>query len=283
VCPTRSANLVSSGGQAKAPCKTADFLLRAFRIPAELREGFIAGEDISIMGDIRFEFSVEKLINAIALFFDRGVSDLTKLKIAKLLYFADKKHLLSYGSPILGDVYWCMNLGPVPSFALNEMSEAIDRSEGSAEEDSDYSVMSRVLRVRKRFFSYPHFEAKQPHDPSIFSQTELAVLDSIVAEYGRKSALDLVNLTHKEPTWFIANKDRRPGGRAPIPYELFFEGAPESSRRHLARLKADFSGEAIPLAGDREYSEFAASLIGSQFDSDFDLDSDQLRKREILR
>jgi uncharacterized phage-associated protein len=236
------------------------------------------------MGDITFEFSIEKLIHAIALFCERGVDGLTKLKIAKLLYFADKKHLLEHGSPILGDVYFCMKFGPVPSFALNEMSEAIERCEVSREEDSDYNTMNKVLRVRKGLFSkYHYFEAKSAYNPGVFSQSEIGVLNYVVENYGSKSARDLVEMTHQEPTWMIANENRHPAGRTPIPYELFFEGGPESSRRHLARLKADFMGEAIPLSGDEQYSNFAASLLSNQFESDFDLDSDQLRKRAIAR
>ena len=56
------------------------------------------------MGDIKFEFNLDKLIHAIAFFCAKGIQDLTKLKVAKLLYFADKKHLLEHGEPILGDV-----------------------------------------------------------------------------------------------------------------------------------------------------------------------------------
>src|SRR5258708_40106519 len=111
------------------------------------------------MGDITFSFSLDKLIHAIALFCGRRIDDLTKLKVAKLLYFADKKHLLEHGTPILGDVYWCMDFGPVPSFAMNEMSEAINRSEASRDECSDFSIMRNMLRVKKLWVSYPRFEA----------------------------------------------------------------------------------------------------------------------------
>jgi len=36
-------------------------------------------------------------------------------KCFKILYFADQKHLLEYGRPILGDTYIAMKHGPVPS------------------------------------------------------------------------------------------------------------------------------------------------------------------------
>jgi uncharacterized phage-associated protein len=200
------------------------------------------------MSDIKFDFNLDKLIHAIAFFCERGIPDLTKLKVAKLLYFADKTHLLERGKPILGDVYWCMEFGPVPSFALNEMSEAIESSEVTVSGMSDSSRISHVLRVRKPIFGgYPHFEARARFDADIFAASELDVLGRVADQYGRKTARELVDLTHTEPTFLIANESREPNGRAPIPYELFFVGAPESAMKHLARLKADFCGEVIAL------------------------------------
>jgi uncharacterized phage-associated protein len=229
------------------------------------------------MGDIKFEFSLEKLINAIALFWERGLADLTKLKVAKLLYFADKKHLLEYGRPILGDMYVCMDLGPVPSLALLEMNEAINQSEVSSD---DYSIMHRCLRVRKPFLSkYHHFEGICPCDTSVFSQSELMVLNMVVKEYGGRTAGQLVDITHDEAPWKIANEKRVRGSRTQIPYELFFEGAPDESKKFLARLKADFCGEVISLDSDAEYSDFAGSLFARRFEHDFELDPDEVRSR----
>ncbi|HZQ25300.1 MAG TPA: Panacea domain-containing protein [Terriglobales bacterium] len=233
------------------------------------------------MSDIKFEFNLDKLIHAIAFFSSKDVPHLTKLKIAKLLYFADKRHLLEHGRPILGDVYWCMEFGPVPSFALNEMSEAIEHSEvvaGSG--SSDYSKMNEMLRVKKPLFGgYPHFEAKHPFDANIFSDSELSVLTAVAREFGSKTAHDLVTMTHAEPTYRIANESREPKGRAPIPYELFFVGAPSASMKYLAKLKADFDGEIIPLEGDEEYSQFASDLRSYSFGPEFDLDPDHVRER----
>lgn len=232
------------------------------------------------MGDIKFEFNLDKLIHAIAFFCEQGIQDLTKLKVAKLLYFADKNHLLEHGKPILGDVYWCMEFGPVPSFALNEMSEAIESSEVTATGTSDSNRISDVLRVRKPLFGgYPHFEAKHRFDASVFAASELDILRRVATQYGCKTARELVDLTHAEPTFLIANESREPKGRAPIPYELFFVGAPPNAMKHLARLKADFCGEVIPLPGDEEYSQFASDLRSYSFEPEFDLDSDHVRER----
>jgi uncharacterized phage-associated protein len=197
-----------------------------------------------------------------------------------LLYFADKRHLLEHGAPILGDVYWCMEFGPVPSFALNEMSEAIESSEVIASGLSDSSRMSAVLRVRKPLFGgYPRFEAKQGFDAAVFANSELDVLAAVTAEYGQKTARELVAMTHEEPTFLVANQSREPMGRAPIPYELFFIGASESAMKHLARLKADFCGDVIPLASDAQYSQFASDMRSYAFEPEFDLDSDHVRER----
>lgn len=234
------------------------------------------------MGDINFEFSLDKLIHAIAFFSEKRVADLTKLKIAKMLYFADKEHLLQHGAPIIGDVYWCMEFGPVPSFALNEMNEAINRSEVVTAGSSDYCKMSHFLRVRKPFFSrYHHFEARQNFDSTVFSPTEIAVLDSVAQTYGPRTAKELVDLTHDEPTWKIANESRSPKGRVPIPYELFFVGASQESMKHLAKLKAEFCGEAIALPGDADYRAFSEELSAYDFEPSLELDSEQIRRRNV--
>ncbi len=232
------------------------------------------------MDDIKFEFNLDKLIHAIAFFCAKGIQDLTKLKVAKLLYFADKKHLLEHGEPILGDTYFCMQFGPVPSFALNEMNEAINRSEVSSDDASDYSLMSKVLRVRRGFFQhYPRFEAKQPFDRNVFTESEFAVLNHVADQYGGNTAKQLVDLTHQEPTWTIANEGRSPNGRTQIPYELFFEGASQEAMRQLARLKAEFCGEAIALPGDAEYHAFGEEMRSYDFEPSLELDSDHVRQR----
>jgi uncharacterized phage-associated protein len=218
------------------------------------------------MYNLTFEFNIEKLVQAIAYFSKSGIRDLTKLKAAKLFYFADKEHLLEHGQPILGDVYFCMDFGPVPSMSLNEMSGAINGSEVPLTDASDASLFSRVLNVKKLFYRYPRFEARDDaYNPSVFSETELGALRSTVNLYGFKSAQELVTLTHNEPTWAISNEGRQRGSRALITYDLFFNGASERSQRFLAKLVAEQFGTAIPLAGDADYLGFANELASFNF------------------
>jgi uncharacterized phage-associated protein len=181
-------------------------------------------------------FKPEKLVHALALFSGAGVPDLTKLKAAKLLYFADKEHLLQYGRPILGDVYYCLPYGPVPSVALNEMGDAIEKAEVP---DADRTLFREYLEVKTFWTPYPVFKARQEYDPDVFSESELEVLASVVQKYGNLTAHQLVTLTHDEPTWKIPNQLRSPEGRAYIPYELFFVGAPENTRPMLELFQAE--------------------------------------------
>jgi uncharacterized phage-associated protein len=234
---------------------------------------------VTAMYNLTFDFSIEKLVQSIAFFSMAGIRDLTKLKAAKLLYFADKTHLLNYGQPIIGDVYWCMDYGPVPSFALNEMSAAIGGPEVAVGPDSDASRFTEVLIVRRALFHrHPRFQVRnEAYNPSVFSASELNALDVTVRAYGNKTAAELVDLTHREPTWIIANQGRESGGRAPITYDLFFRGAPEKSQRFLAKLVAEQLGVAIELAGDADYRAFANELMAYDFTPEEICESDVRR------
>jgi len=224
---------------------------------------------VSAVYNLTFEFSLEKLVQAVAYFSKSGIRDLTKLKIAKLLYFADKVHLLEHGKPIVGDVYFCMDYGPVPSLSLNELSEAESRPEVCLVGESDASLFSQVLNVKKLWYRYPRFEVRDgAYNSAVFSQSELDALRYTVNVYGHKSAKELVDITHNEPTWTIPNHGRPRGSRALITYDLFFEGASEASRRFLGKLVAEQFGVAIPLAGDADYKNFASELASVDFVSD---------------
>jgi len=194
------------------------------------------------MPNLRFSFDQDKLA-AVLTFFASRVDDLDALKSAKLLYFADKRHLLRYGRPIIGDNYFGMDHGPVPERAYDQIKAALDR---------DHSVIpphfAQYLTVDMSA-RYPRFKAKCAPDMDMLSDSDVEVLDEILSEYGQLSAWVLRDLTHKEPE--VQESDERlkrtHSKSVPIPFANFFDAARDA--KILASVEA--------TQGDRD---FAASL-----------------------
>lgn len=185
------------------------------------------------MDQIRFRFDPEKLVQAIAYLSAHGVRQLSKLKLTKLLYFADKYHLLRFGRPILGDRYYCLDFGPVPSVALNLLNEQISPSE----EPGPHSELFRQYLTVDTRVRYPEFNAAREPDTSALTGSDREALDHTIQQYGTLSALQLRDLSHRDPTWLIPDCDRPQGSSVEIPYELFFEGADEATRQMLAFIQ----------------------------------------------
>lgn len=180
------------------------------------------------MAQLRFRFAPEKLVQALAYFARRDIRDLDKMKAAKLLFHADKYHLLRYGRPVLGDMYACMEYGPVPSASLNVMNDLIAH-------DPQFPAVARDLFDEylsvQRFWrrKHPVFRAKKEPDLDVFSDSDIEALDYAIETFGRKSAWQLSQESHDEPAWKIANECRPAGSSVIMDYRLFFEGHPEAA------------------------------------------------------
>jgi Protein of unknown function (DUF4065) len=75
----------------------------------------------------------------------KHLPQLTKWRICKLLFLADKLHLLRYGRPITGDAYYAMKLGPVPTNVLNVLDNAQRLASTMAELRSFYdAILPRI-------------------------------------------------------------------------------------------------------------------------------------------
>jgi uncharacterized phage-associated protein len=179
------------------------------------------------MPQIRFRFAPEKLVQGLAYFASLGVRDLDKMKAAKLFFHADKYHLLSYGRPVIGDMYACMEYGPVPSASLNVIDDVIAN-------DPQYPPVAKELfdeyvTVEKFFRKHPVFRAKKKPDLDVFSDSDIEALDYAVKTFGAKTSWQLSHESHEQPAWKIANEQREPGSSVIMDYRLFFEGHPEAA------------------------------------------------------
>jgi len=192
---------------------------------------------------IRFEFSVDKFAAVMAYLADDGkIHDLTKLKAAKLLFFADKSHLLRYGRPILGDRYVSMDHGPVPSAALDLMNRLIAPDEI---EDPIRDQLRQKLGVHRGLFTKNHPFRAKVHGEAVYaylSATEREILDETIRLYGHKSVGELIDLTHREHAWKASDRFRPEASSWPMPYETFFEGEQSehaSAVRELAETQQE--------------------------------------------
>ncbi len=185
---------------------------------------------------IRFEFSLEKFAAVMAYLVHEGrIHDLTKLKAAKLLFFADKAHLLKYGRPIIGDRYVSMDHGPAPSAALELMNRLVAPDEIP---DPVRDQLNQTLSVHRRPFGHHPFRAKA-HGKDVndrLSDSEREVLDEVIRTYGHKSAGELVDLAHREHAWRVSDRLRPAGSSWPMPYETFFEGEQSTSSEALRQF-----------------------------------------------
>ena len=162
---------------------------------------------------ISFTFNPEKMASAVA-YVVQERPGLTKGQIGKLLYFADKQHLLEYGRPITGDVYKAVAQGHIPSNGLN----MIDRNaccvgSGAVECLAKYGelVADRV------------FVLKNAPNMRVFSKSDRRVLDQVLETLGNLSAPELEKKSYAEPSWKMTPEN------GIVPFELFFEGHPEAT------------------------------------------------------
>ena len=178
------------------------------------------------MKKLDFDFNPRKFIQALVFFSKNGVSDLTKMKVAKLLFLADKLHLVRYGRPITGDDYFAMQYGPVPSGAKNFL-DAAEETMVSVGPDETAGLFDGYVKMVPTSY-LPVITATGPDDFRVFSRSERKILDEVLKKFGGLTAAKLSDLTHKDRAYVIPNNTRPEFGRAEMPYELFFEGQDKS-------------------------------------------------------
>jgi uncharacterized phage-associated protein len=153
---------------------------------------------------LSFRFAPYKFVSAVTYLANR-CGETTKMKIAKLLYFADKEHLLDYGRPVIGDKYIKMEWGPVPSKGYNLM-----KHDDRASVD-DQSLFDEYIEVSGKLLT-----AKQAADERHLSDSDKEALDSVIAKYGHLTPKQLSDLSHREVAW----KGAQMNGE--MDYRLFF-------------------------------------------------------------
>lgn len=118
-------------------------------------------------------------------------------KIFKIIYFADRQHLQTWGRPIVGDTYIAMDAGPVPS-RIYDMVKAVrgDSYHG------DIDGLSQMFNIESWMYIIP----KKDADITKLSVTDKKILDETLAEYGNLTYDEIKEKSH-DIAWRSTAKD----------------------------------------------------------------------------
>jgi uncharacterized phage-associated protein len=162
-------------------------------------------------------FAHRKATQALNYFAIQSAGKINKLKALKLVYFADRYHLRTYGRPITNDRYLAMNYGPVAS-SCKDLAEMSDFLGG---EESAY--------VRQFLSPSGHdFASTSKVETIEFSETDSEAVEYAWRQYGDVSEFDLAKKTHQFPEWKQhESKLQSPyESRVPMHYKDFLENPP---------------------------------------------------------
>lgn len=173
-----------------------------------------------------FRFSEEKfeaLLQIICQRFD----DIDRLKAVKLIYYIDKYSLLNTGRPILGDIYYKMIKGPVPSKSYDLIKEFPFGDNDSC----------KFFYVPTSNSTNPFIVTKCSPNLDVFSEKEIESIEKVLKELGGRSGVELSDLSHKDCAWTKSSMG------SPIDYRLFFKDNPEESKHAFEAMISEFEDD----------------------------------------
>ncbi len=114
-----------------------------------------------------------------------------KIKLIKLVYLADKYHLLKYGRTVTNDDYYAMEFGPVGTTVKDVLS--FDKDVLATE----FKYLKKLVKKSGDDF----FASKTTVDYDHLAETDKEALDFVMAKFGKMTGTQLKNYTHRYPEW----------------------------------------------------------------------------------
>lgn len=149
-------------------------------------------------------------------------------KIFKILYFADQKHLVKYGSPISQDTYIAMQNGPVPSLAYDILKSL-----------RGYSLSESNNEFKSYFNLIGNHEVELLKEPELenLSYSEIECINQSIKENKNLAFQKLTDKSH-DNAWQNASRD----GEINIIYIAKSGGA---SKQMLAYIKDHIENQSV--------------------------------------
>jgi uncharacterized phage-associated protein len=126
---------------------------------------------------------------------------LDKHRLFKILYFADKEHIATYGRTFMEDFYIAMANGPVPS-RLYDFVKVLEGKTSIPVSEEFKNELSSYLKPEPPY----HILALQDPDFDFLSKSALKFLDDSIEQYKNKSFTELTELSHDQ-AWKAASEN----------------------------------------------------------------------------
>lgn len=143
------------------------------------------------------QYNIKKVANAIVYFVESNVEHFGKTKLMKLMYFADKCHLETYGKTIFFDDYYKLPRGPVANLTLNIINN-INEEDGEDFKTytDDFKTIIEVNIQADEGVNITKFVPKSTFQKELFSKSEMSVLTDIVNRYKSYTKDEISNESH---------------------------------------------------------------------------------------
>lgn len=172
---------------------------------------------------IDFDFDFDKTKAALLYLATHRLPEFDKYKACKLLFLADREHLLRFGRTITGDSYSALPYGPTPDKTL----DLLDEFEAVVQEGQDVKTPEAeelVAALRSDGMPYARYDNKVAPDLDALSESDVMILDQVASEHGCKTFQQLYELTHQMSAYKNAWRDDPRRRRFPMCFEDFFAG-----------------------------------------------------------
>lgn len=150
------------------------------------------------------EFEPKRAAQVAAFFAIKEGGSINVLKLAKLLYLAERKHMELYDEPMIYDRLVSMDHGPVTSITLNLVNG-----------NSEHEDWSRYISDRSNYEIGLSTTELNFSDLDDLSRSDINLLEALWQEFGDMNKYQIRDYTHEHcPEW-----ENPHGSSLPIPYE----------------------------------------------------------------
>lgn len=167
---------------------------------------------------VEFKRDIHKVFATIKFIASQDIPDLTPAKLLKLIFLADKYHLVRYGRPITGDNYCAMPEGPVPSWTYDLLKQILNKPLVSQAKQ----LANDLVVDRKK--NPPTISTRATYDARQLSESDIQALNITLKRFRNHTFGQLRKYTHAMAAYENVWNSRGQRNSVPMMFEDFFVG-----------------------------------------------------------